>query len=201
MQQVEQQINASAAAFQDKLWPKISHVLGGGRIVCVESVSDRDFFRQCLDMYGGIDTWHVNDDRSLMRGLATRMQKPLKVRFFKSLTIRYRKRSGNDTEIHKRMKALQEPDNWLHPSIVIQGYFTNANGNGFGDPTAVAIAKMNDVIRIVCEGEQGTSYRDTKDWYLQSTSEEYGQYDWTEFAVIPIDTLKRKNLKHAWIEF
>lgn len=200
MQEVEQRISESAEAFHEKLWPQISSSLGGGRIVCVESVVDQDFFRQCLDMYGGIDTWHVDDKRSLIRGLATRMQKPKYKRFFRSLTIRYRKKSGYDTEIHKRMKALQEPGNWLHPSVVIQGYFTDDSGH-YGDPTAVAIARMEDVIRIVCEGVQGTGPRDTKDWYLDTTSAKHGQHDQTQFAVIPVSTLERLKLKHKWIEF
>ena len=200
MQEVESRISSSAAAFHEKMWPLIAKDLGGGRVVCVESVVDRDFFKQCLDMYGGIDTWHVNDQRSLIRGVATRMQKPLKQRFFRSLTIRYRKPSGRDTEIHKRMKALQEPGAWLHPSVVIQGYFSNDNGN-YGDPTAVAIARMEDVIRIVCDGEQGDGYRNPKDWYLNCTSARHGQYDNTQFAVIPVDTLERWQLKHKWIVF
>lgn len=196
---VKTRIKASAGAFHEKLWPMISQHLGGGRIVHVESVSDQDFFKQVLDMYGGIDTWHVSDEKSLVRGLATRMQKTRKV--FPTITIRYKRPGGASTEIHKRMKSLRQPGQWLHPSIVIQGYFSQTHDGGYGDPRAVAIANMDDVIRVIIDGEKGSGWSDPRDWYLDITSKKWGNSDNTEFAVIPISSLSRLGFRHRWIEF
>lgn len=198
MQTVEQKISDSAEAFRDRLWPLIAGHLGGGRIVAVESVVDQDFFRQYLDAYGGIDSWHISDEKCLMRGIASRMQRTRML--FHSVTIRYRRTTGNKTEIHKRMNALRQPGGWLHPQVVIQGYF-HPTDTGYGEPRAVAIANMADIIRVICDGKQGTSWRDPQDWYVDSTSAKYGNYDNTEFAVVPIETLKRLNIKHRWILF
>jgi hypothetical protein len=196
---IKDKINASADAFHTKLWPLIETKLGGGRLVHVESVSDSDFFKQVLDMYGGIDTWHVNDSKSLVRGLASRMQRTKRV--FRTFTIRYRKRSGCNTEIHKRMKSLQQPGQWLHPSLVLQGYFSPTDGGGYGEPKAAAIARMDDVIRIICDGHQGKDYRDPGDWYLDVTSAKWGNRDNTEFAVVPVSSLENAGMKTSWMEF
>lgn len=197
-QEIKTKIAESSEAFHTKLWPLISAQLGGGRIVHVESVSDRDFFKQVLDMYGGIDTWHVNDEKSLVRGLATRMQRTKKV--FRTITIRFRRTSGAQTEIHKRMKSLQQPGQWLHPSLVVQGYFEPL-GSGYGAPMAAAIARMDDVIGVICDGEQGDDWRNPRDWYLDRTSSKWGNYDNTEFAVVPVESLENRGMKTFWGQF
>jgi hypothetical protein len=197
-QTIKAKIAESSEAFHTKLWPLISSQLGGGRIVHVESVSDRDFFKQVLDMYGGIDTWHVNDEKSLVRGLATRMQRTKKV--FRTITIRFRRTSGAQTEIHKRMKSLQQPGQWLHPSLVVQGYFEPC-GLGYGSPMAAAIARMDDVIGVICDGEQGVDWRNPRDWYLDRTSSKWGNQDNTEFAVVPVESLENRGLKTFWGQF
>lgn len=199
MSSIKDKINASADAFHTKLWPLIETKLGGGRLVHVESVSDSDFFKQVLDMYGGIDTWHVNDEKSLVRGLASRMQRTKRV--FRTFTIRYRKQSGNNTEIHKRMKSLQQPGQWLHPSLVLQGYFAPLDGGRYGQPMAAAIARMDDVIRVICDGDKGKDYRDPGDWYIDTTSAKWGNRDNTEFAVVPVWSLEKCGMKTSWMEF
>jgi hypothetical protein len=196
--EIEQKISASAAAFQESLWPLIANHLGGGRIVAVESVVDQDFFKQYLDAYGGIDSWHISDEKCLMRGIASRMQRTRKL--FATITIRYRKQTGNKTEIHKRMNALRQPGGWLHPQVVVQGYF-HPEGNGYGKPRAAAIANMTDIIRVICDGDQGDDWRNPRDWYIDRTSAKYGNHDNTEFAVVPIETLNRLKLKHRWLVF
>lgn len=194
--EIENKILSSAQAFQEKLWPLIANHMGGGKVVSVESVSDRDFFKQYLDAYGGIDSWHISDEKCLMRGLATRMQRTRVL--FDTITIRYRRQTGNKTEIHKRMNALLQPGGWLHPQVAVQGYFW-PSGNEYGDPRAVAIANMVDIIRVIRNGERGENWRNPKDWYIDRTSAKYGNYDNTDFAVVPMETLERLNLKHLWL--
>lgn len=198
MQSINNKIKESALAFHEKLWPKISKHLGGGRIVHVESVSDSDFFKQVLDAYGGIDAWHIDDDRHLVRGIASRMQRTKRV--FKTITIRFRRRSGHATEIDKRMQCLLQPGNWLHPSVLIQGYFAPTE-QGYGDVMAVAIARMEDVIKTIVNGKRGTGYANPCDWYCDTTSQKYGNNDATEFAIVPVATLVRHGCKVKWIEF
>lgn len=196
--EIKRKTRASAEAFEKKLWPLIAKALGGGRIVAVESVVDQDFFKQYLDAYGGIDSWHISDEKCLMRGIATRMQRTKKL--FATITIRYRKKSGNKTEFHKRMNAFQQPGGWLHPQVVIQGYFYPL-GNGYGNPRAVAIANMKDIIQVICEGKKGENWQYPQDWYIDQTLIKHGNHDGTEFAVIPINTLMRWGFKHRWIKF
>jgi len=198
MQTVKTKIQKSAVAFRDTVWPEISKFLGGGRIVAVESVVDRDFFNQYLDAYSGIDTWHVDDDKSRIRGLAIRVQRTKKL--FESLTIRFQRQSGRDTEIHKRLAAINSPEQgWLCPSLIVHAYCHPVAQDEYGSLRAVAIARTADVIRIIANGNQGTSWRDTGDWYLDTTSMKWGNSDSTQFAVVPIETLRKQNIKHKWI--
>lgn len=194
MSSIKDKIKLSEHAFSEMMWPIIKDQMGGGRIVSVESVTDFDFFKQYLDAYGGIDSWHIDETRCLMRGLSTRMQQTKKI--FHTITIRFRRPSGMPTEIDKRIRALQEPGNWLHPSLIVQGYFTP----GYTEPKAVAIARMEDVIKVVRDGKRGTSYRDPGDWYVDSTSQKWGNNDNTEFAVIPLESLSRSGCKMFWKE-
>jgi len=199
MLSIATKIKASAAAFHDQLWPLIADELGGGRIVHVESVSDQDFFKQVLDCYSGIDTWHVDDANTRVRGLATRMQKTRVL--FDTFTIRFRRESGRDTEYHKRLKTIQSLDGWLKPSVSIQGYFHPDGKGGFGQPRQVLIARTDDLIEIIHTGKQGQGYDSPNDWYVRCTDAQYGHDDETLFAVIPIGTLQRQSYWYRFIKF
>ncbi len=196
MDVIAEKIKASSQAFVDHVWPQVSELLGGGRILPVEATKDAQFFAQLLDTYSGIDMLHVDDQRSLLRGLATRNQRTKKL--FETITIRFSRPGGHDVEFHKRLRALNEPEyGWMCPALIIHSYFTP----DYASLRATAIAPVRDVIRLIVEGEQGPAWYDPRDWYLDVTSANWGNNDNTAFAVIPIETLSRHGIKHKWIVF
>lgn len=196
MDTVRDKIKASTKAFTSHVWPKVTSCLGGGRVVSIEGSGDTDYFAQLLDTYSGIDILHVDDSRSLLRGLATRNQQTK--RLFHTLTVRFSRPNGCEVEFHKRLRTINEPNaGWMFPALAIHSYFTP----GYHTLRATAIAPMREIIRIITEGEQGTGWNDARDFYLDHTSAKWGNSDNTTFAVIPISTFRRWNIKHKWMVF
>lgn len=127
-------MDKSAYDFKNIVWPIISSKIGGGRIVPVETVTDESFTKE-LDMYAGIDSWQVDDNKSCIRGIASRVQwynpswsSPYP---FNTFTIRYRTKTGRLAEYSKKMLAYKniETKGYLFPAITIQAYMDKPRGN------------------------------------------------------------------------
>lgn len=130
----------SAQDFRRHVWPIIKDTLGGGRLLTVEG-NEYDDFKFSLDRVAGIDAWQVNENSSLMRGLACRVQVVEKP--FETLTVRKTSGSGF-TEYDKRLAAIN--NGGIYPEITIQAYLSRYKK----ELLAVYICKTKDLIAL-CE--------------------------------------------------
>ncbi len=193
--EITKRIIDTADVFVRVVWPVIQSTLGGGDLVAVEEVTDKRFAKEYLDKYAGIDCWQVRHDKSQIRGIARRVQRPIR-KLFETFTIRH----GNGRyacEFEKRLASMRSTDGWIRPAVMAQAYLTPKPNDQL---RAVGIAYMDDLIAIVADGEQGTGYKDPRDWYMHKTMPgKYAEKDLQHFAVIPIETLRRKGCKVKWI--
>lgn len=180
--QIKSAIAETQQAFIHGVWPQVASVIGGGKIIPVENVSDKEF----LDTYSGIDHWHVIESQSAIRGIASRCQWP-RSKQFQTFTLRIGNKAVAQTELAKRMHAMENSDQgWVRPHLFIQAFFGPPRGS-YNAFLYAGIARMDDILRIVRDGVKG---RD-KDWYEDCTSLKYGQSDNKRFAVIPFATVNR----------
>jgi hypothetical protein len=120
--EVERSMKQSARQFLEIVVPHIKGILGGGTIVPVETIEAADgSMRFALDVYSGIDAFHLVDQGSLVRGIASRCQ-PYGSNW-RTHTIRRELWNGGETEWHKRCRALEgRGDGWLLPHLWVQAY-------------------------------------------------------------------------------
>jgi len=116
-------LRTSTEAFQRLVWPAVSPLIQGGRLIVCESNMSTDLHR-ALDMHAGIDAWQVNESNGRMRGIASRVQfLPPAVCGWDTFTIRHSRVSGTKTEFQKRCEAAdQATEGWLLPHLTIQAY-------------------------------------------------------------------------------
>lgn len=194
--EVRKRITETSDTFVRVVWPTIGRALGGGDLIPVEEVTDRRFAKEYLDKYSGIDCWQVLHDKSQVRGIARRVQRPIR-KLFRTFTIRHGNNGSYRCEFEKRLEAMTSHNGWLRPAVMIQAYLTPLPDNVL---KAVAVAYMDDLISVIAHGEQGTGPRDPKDWYMHNTRPGiYAESEKQYFAVIPIETLKRQGCKTKWI--
>lgn len=156
---IETSINESMTTFRDVVWPKIEHILGGGRLVAVEGATT-DALRLDLDRLAGIDAWHMIDHVGTMRGIASRVQWDTN---YRSFTVRAGLPSGNRTEIHKRLHAIRNQDKgYLYPHLTIQAYVTKASGRLIG----AGIIKTTDLYEYIENNPIPRLIRNPQDGHL-----------------------------------
>lgn len=114
----------------------------GGRFEIVEGITAENMAR-LLDTLGGIDAWHIRDDRGI-RGIALRVQ--TSVRSWRTFTIRKSRVSGAKTEYEKRKYAIE--NNYLYPYLTFQAYISFEN-----DPLEWAVARTCDIIQMIEDGD------------------------------------------------
>jgi hypothetical protein len=140
-------LSRSATDFACVVWPHIAPWLGGGELVPVEAVGDPDM----LDIYAGIDAWHLEGNAHRMRGIASRVQYPPNL--YASFTIRSSRTSGAETELAKRLEALYHPERgWLLPAITVQAYVAGGALIGAG------CVYTRDLYLFVAGGRPGLDY-------------------------------------------
>ena len=192
---IETAIAATQRAFINGVWPEVANAIGGGKIIPVENVSDKEF----LDIYSGIDHWHVLEGRCVIRGIASRCQWPLR-KMFQTFTLRIGRKAVAHTELAKRLHAMENAaKGWVRPHLFIQAFFGQPRGS-YDTFLYAGIAKMDDVLRIVRDGQQGRNALNPKDWYEDQTQTKYGQTDAKRFAVIPFETVKRLGCKFTLVK-
>ncbi len=185
-QSIESAIAVTQKAFINGVWPQVAKAIGGGKIIPVENVAEKKF----LDTYSGIDHWHVIEVKSVIRGIASRCQWPLR-KMFKTFTIRIGRAATEQTELAKRLHAMENvAQGWVRPHLFIQAFFGPPHGSHESFLYA-GIAKMDDILKIIRDGQQGKNARDPGDWYEDQTSIKYGHSDAKRFAVVPFETVKR----------
>ena len=143
--EVREAITWSAAAMQNAVWPVVGSMVGGGRLVPVETVTSAGFARE-LDLFAGIDAWQIIDQAGIVRGLASRVQERVNYRTF---TIRYKLASGRPTEYQKRLAELDARDGRLRPHLICQAFITDKTRP---EVLSAAVARMSDVINAVRMG-------------------------------------------------
>ena len=111
---IRQSIAKSAHAFQSLVWPEINHLLGGGELISVETVTDSRM-ADYLDWYAGIDAWLVR--QPVMFGIASRVQWG---QAWDTFTVRSSRPDGGMQELQKRRLAISNGSLW--PRYTVQAY-------------------------------------------------------------------------------
>lgn len=106
--EVARDFKDGAKAFVDVVWPKISDLLGGGKLIQAQRE---------LDNKAGID--FLQTVNGGLRGLGVRVQLGADYRTF---TIRKERPSGVETEYQKRVDALGSGEGLLYPHLTIHAY-------------------------------------------------------------------------------
>lgn len=120
-------LSQSASDFVNIVWPTVKALplIGGGQLQPVEASSDAEFAKT-LDMLAGIDAWQVLASPAAMRDLASRVQWG---QAHNSFTVRIALPSGGETEYHKRIRALNQPEQgFLYPQLTVQAYLDQPGG-------------------------------------------------------------------------
>jgi len=137
-------IGDSAKDFLNIVWPRVSQlpIIGGGKLKPVESVTEKGFGIK-LDTLAGIDAWQVTENPSGIRGIASRVQWVGGKKRYDSFTIRTELASGNETEMQKRLRAINNPEEGcLYPHLTVQA-FLNEKG---GKLLSVAAIKTKELV-------------------------------------------------------
>lgn len=120
-------LRQSAADFSRAVWPIVRNWMGGGKLEPVEAVCAADF-ASSLDVLAGIDAWQTVQPGGGVRGIASRiqyLQTP-----YATFTVRYRRKSGAETEFEKRLRAIEDPAAcWLFPKFTVQAYLDQRGGS------------------------------------------------------------------------
>lgn len=124
---IRQVMTDSAQDFRALVWPRIAStpLVNGGEIRPVELLT-ADQLPIPVDTLAGIDAWQVSHRQGFMRGIASRVQWGV---CYSSFTIRTRSVFGQETELHKRWRALQHSaDGYLYPHLTVQAYVDQRQG-------------------------------------------------------------------------
>ena len=139
----QENLSDSAYDFQRVVWPHISPWLGGGDLEPVESQTPGPFGIY-LDIYAGIDFWRIDHNERGVQGIASRVQY---VGPYTSFTVRESLPSGGETELAKRLRALDDMDGrWVLPAFTVQAYLDERR---VGDLQYVCMARTADLLRFI----------------------------------------------------
>jgi len=147
----------------------------------VEAVAEKDF-KDELDLLAGIDAWQILYSPSAVRGIASRVQWGA---CYASFTIRTRLPSGNETEFHKRLRAIESSEQGhLFPHLTIQAYLDQRQGRLIA-AAAVSTKHLIETAAVLVENRERLHPR--PDLYGFR-----GNADGTEFLYMHWDYLKYK---------
>lgn len=140
--EIKNRLKKSSLHFIEYVWPIIKDAIGGGDITPVEGVTEYEFSKE-LDTTAGIDAWQTfynQHGMKCIRAIASRVQwdnNSWPDYPFNTFTIRYELVSGNFTEYHKRLFALEHNNSGiLYPSVTIQSFL------GFDGPPVYSVAAI-----------------------------------------------------------
>ena len=170
--EVEKDLAWSTVLFENKVWPIIKDIMGGGDLIKMESRPDSELALE-LDQKSGIDGWHICNNG--IRGIASRIQKGDKA--WNTFTIRLSRDSGTKTEYEKRLEAISGDKGWIYPHITVQAYSKTEDG----PILSVGVARTEDIMCYIKEGNNKTN---------RTTN--------AVFAVCPWDSMKQKGYK-VWM--
>lgn len=156
-----------------------------GEVISVEAVTTEKITRY-LDMLAGIDLWLIEEKKGIT-GLGSRIQWGASA--YNSFTIRESRYTGAETELSKRLRAIQSAGRYLYPYWSCQAYITErpARVNGQlisrGDLLSVGVARTEDLCTLIVRGE--CERRPNPDgnifavvWWERMEKLEYSIYTW-----------------------
>jgi len=144
----QKDLDWSAKAFHDLVWPILQKHIGG-QLIHIEQITE-DSFAKNFDQLSGIDAWHIRADKGI-RGIASRIQVcDIKFPPYNTFTIRKSRDSGAITEYEKRKKAIESQNGWLYPHLTVQAYISEKTG---GILRSFAVAKTKNIIEQINTGQ------------------------------------------------
>lgn len=147
---VRKSLKRSSEAFINLVWPVITNVCGGGRLVPIETIFDSEIANS-LDMLCGIDFLHLADEGA--RGIATRVQHGNDTYGdvnWHTFTIRA-SRGGSDqeTELGKRIRAINSRGRWMYPYLTCQAYVSQDGTRLVGG----GLALTANIFKAIADGK------------------------------------------------
>lgn len=122
--EVQTAMRNSCKDFIEIVWPQLSPKIGGGVIIPAESIEEE--FASLLDTISGIDAFQVLDNKSGIRGIASRVQwnnTP-----WNTFTIRAKTRFGYNCELSKKYHLIKSGE-FIYPFYTVQAYINKLHGN------------------------------------------------------------------------
>lgn len=154
---IARDMSRSAQAFASVVWPAVASLCGGGEVQMVESINEKSF-TDALDAHAGIDAWQIISNKSVIRGIASRVQ--FGGSSFNTFTIRYRRDSGARTEYSKRREALLNREKgYLYPHLTIQAYVSEDSKTLFDAAVICTADLFEQADRIVFRHESDAPCR------------------------------------------
>lgn len=156
MSNYKKDLNDSAHDFIHTVCPKLRQ-LGflSGQVIPVEAVT-ADEMRRYLDMLAGIDLWLI-EEKMGVTGLASRIQWGASA--YNSFTIRETRHTGVETELTKRLRAINSEGRYLYPYWSCQAYVTerptreNGRLKSQGKLLSVGVALTEDICNLITDGQ------------------------------------------------
>jgi len=136
--EVANDLNKSTTLFDRVLKPRLKEVMGG-HFKVVEGITINEHAKK-LDRFAGIDLWHIDEEKGIIRGVASRIQ--FSDTNWGTFTVRKERDSGTKTEYEKRKYAIEEGA--LYPSHTLQAYISDDE-----EIVSFAIAKTEDIIEMI----------------------------------------------------
>ena len=176
---VAKDLDGSAYAFINTVWPKIKDQIAGGDGELVQIEKRPEDVCKKLDMTTGIDYLLFSSDGC--RGIAARVQN---IKPYASFTVRVeRVNTGAETELSKRIKTLTDPKGYISPSIIVQAYVSKPK---YGDLLAAYAVRNYDLYQYA------NNEYENKAFELKTNGN-----DGNIFAVFWTDWLKKLGVKVA----
>jgi len=137
----DKDLDASAKALLNISDSDFSKVIRGNIISCETDIGE---IGKALDIFAGIDLISIFGGN--IRGIASRVQWGTDWRTF---TVRYRRRSGKETEYEKRTRQIE--DGALYPYLTMQSYFDNRTDNNL---LSIAVCRTMDLYKFIIENPE-----------------------------------------------
>jgi len=161
MSNVDDDLADSRTRFEEIVWPEINGWFGDDPEL--HRTEDKpDALREDFDCVGGIDYWVVEHGAGMV-SIASRVQTYDKSTF----TVRYSRRTGNDTEYQKRMRQLNS--HYELPTYTVQAY-VDTTLRALRNAAAVRTSSFYEYLTTGTPGEDWPLKRSNENEYFFAVS-------------------------------
>lgn len=143
MNNAEHVIQDSAYDFKRLVCPVILDWIGGGELISIEEITT-ERIAKLFDREAGIDAVQIQTGEGI-RGIASRVQWGWRDDY-RSFTQRYALLSGGDTELTKRMRAIESNSGLFFPYWTSQAYVSKRR---IGDLLYLCMIKTPDLYEFI----------------------------------------------------